>query len=281
MKRAISYIFWALPIIYLPVLAISVLTADNNGGIIIWSDELQFLFLFLYTFPIVFSFVEIGLFVGRVFDKKQRKKGEKLLNYISFATAVLILMSALFFFEDLMLTFLFAAILVILWIVGIIIFRKERRAPHVFFEKEFWICAMALFVAVSVLICFVNIGVGENQKSKVDDTVPTYDLEEEIARLEVKLCSEKRINNFRLEQITVDTIDDKKHSESVLWVIGHHDGSEKEMGICYKISYDDFLKLYGANDSFVVYNVIEDGKTPIVTDPPAWTIAGVYKIMFE
>jgi hypothetical protein len=279
MKRAISYIFWALPVIYLPVLAVCALTSDNNGGIIIWSDELQFLVILLYTFPLVFAFVEIGLFIGRVFDKKERAKGEMILNYISFATAALILLSALFFFEKLMPMLLFAAILVVLWIVGIIIFRKERRAPRLFLEKDFWICAMALFVAVSVLICFAN--VGEKIKSKVDDTVPTYDLEEEIARLEVKISSEKRINNFRLEQITVDTVDDKKHSESILWVIGHHDGSEKEMGICYKISYDDFLKLYRANDSFVVYNVIDDGKTPIVTDPPAWTIAGVYKIMFE
>ena len=73
MKRAISYIFWALPVIYLPCLAVCAYTADNNGGVIIWSDELQFLFLLLYTFPIVFAVVEIGLFVGRMLDKRERK----------------------------------------------------------------------------------------------------------------------------------------------------------------------------------------------------------------
>ena len=242
MKRAISYIFWALPIIYLPLLAVFVLTSENNGGIIVWGNEFEFLFLLLYTFPIVFAVVEIGLFIGRILDKRERIRVERILNYISFGVAVLIVLSWLFFSKHLMLSFLFSAILVVLWIVGLIIFRKERRAPNLFLTKEFWICAFALFVAVSVLICFAN--VGEKIKSKVDDTIPTYDLEEEIARLEVKISSEKRINNFKLEQITVDTVDDKKHSESVLWIIGHHDGSEEEMGICYKISYDDFKKLY-------------------------------------
>ncbi len=131
----------------------------DRGG---WYELGLFLYyvgiLPLLLLPCYLCFIELGLFIGRLTDGKERPRGERVLGYITPGVAMLLVLSVIGVFSDLspmhmVSTCLFYglyAALPILWVIGAIKYRKRLSVKALLRSKGAWGTAVVLVVLVVI-----------------------------------------------------------------------------------------------------------------------------------
>ncbi len=108
----------------------------------------------LILLPCYLAYVEFGACVGRLFDGKERARGERMLGWITPAVAVaLVAVTFMFATTDtstiprsvlyVLYILLFNALL-ILWIVGVVKYKKRLRLKALLQPKSVWVTALVL-----------------------------------------------------------------------------------------------------------------------------------------
>ncbi len=156
MKKAVKYIFYSLAIAYFPLIFVISCFSDDSGSILHIPYFLIVLVLFIYTLPIYLACLELGFSLGRAFDNRVRSVGEKVINTASLALAGAILVTLIDIESLLYVSSGLAGGIVILWIVGAIIFRRERKLPEIFKKRSFWLSA----ATISLVLCLGVVGIG-------------------------------------------------------------------------------------------------------------------------
>ena len=163
MKKSIQFILYLVDILYLPCIVVISLFADQSGSFLVFHPLFLMLILFLFTFHFFCIFLEIGFTALRLFEKKVRSKGEKILNIstISLSAIMLIVTLADPEREFFILALILSLILIALWIIGDIIFKQRKFFPELFKKKYFWLSATSLLAAFCITIAITTGKIGD------------------------------------------------------------------------------------------------------------------------
>ena len=265
-------LLYALAAVYLPCLFIFPLLIDQSSAW--WQTPYgwNLLVCFLMSFPFYLAFIEICFIVGRLADKKDQPKGEQILNIITAIVALGILITAIKISSLIYVAFGLSAVLVILWAVGGILFKRKFAILDIFKQKNFWIYVLVAFVLLTTVSFFI--GRSMDDKGKFDNVDGDINVPQEIADLEKSISKQwDELENFEFIRITVDTIDSTEHEKSILNIKYSYtvDARVVVKDASFEISYGDFLTLYNDNDGYIVYNnlIAESYNTLITNIEPA------------
>lgn len=258
----------AFAVAYIPCLFIFPLLIDQSSAW--WQTPYgwNLLVCFLMSFPFYLAFIEICFIVGRLADKKDQPKGEKILNIITAIVALGIIITAIKISSLIYVASALSAVLVILWAVGGIIFKRKFAILDIFKQKNFWIYVLVAFVLLSVVSFCVGRAIdGNNKNDKIDGGA---NASQEITDLEKTISKQwDELKNFEFIRITIDTIDSTEHEKSILNIKYSYtvEARVEVKDVSFEISYEDFLTLYRDNDGFVFYNsLITESYNTIITD---------------
>lgn len=167
--KVLKHLYYAIIVAYFPCVLILPLLIRESGGIIASTYGFELLMIFLYTLPLYFAFIEIGMTIRRIFDKEDGSKLEKLLNILSVGAAVGIITAVFNYYALLYLAVSLAVMLVIIWIINAAVYKKRIIDTQLIKQKSFWISAVALLIVViTVTFACKN---ALNSKNKLDDTI--------------------------------------------------------------------------------------------------------------
>lgn len=260
---------------YIPCLFLFPLFIDQTS--VWWQTPYwwNLLVCFLMSFPFYLAFIEICFIVGRIADKKDQRKGEKILNIITAIIALGIILTAIKISSLIYVAFALSAVLAILWAAGGIIFKRKFAILDIFKQKNFWIYVLVTFIILTTASFFIGRSV--DGKGKYDNVDGDISVPQEIADLEKSISKQwDELENFEFIRITVDTIDSSEHKKSIMNIKYSYtvDARVVVKDSSFEISYDDFLTLYNNNDGYVVYNsVIADSYSTLITDIEPATLA--------
>ena len=264
--KYLKKILYAIAVLYVPCLLIFPLLINQSEYWWMLSYPLTLLMCLLMSLPFYLAFLQLCSFVSRIAEKKERSKGAKILDAICDAVALAIFLSLIAFSKLFTVTLGLAILLATLWAVRFAIFKRSFELPEFFKQKSFWISVVALFIAflsVAALCRFIA-----DSDKRLDDNIvikrPTENLDDvvierpaaDLSDFEAIIAEEQSLEGFDLIRITTDTIDSPNHESSmlVIWYSCGTEGNTEEHSMLFKISYTDFLTLYGENDGYVVYN---------------------------
>ncbi len=158
-QKIIKYIFFAIAILYIPTLFIIPAFAEDNGAFL-ESYSFIVLVLAIYTLPFYFAFIELGLAVCRVLEKKRTTTLEKVLNIIgvvfALSTVLITVIAYAFELSEMVLLLLAVTFLLALkWIVTAIICKKKPDFS-ILKQKKFWFCAVILAAVITAIIILTS-----------------------------------------------------------------------------------------------------------------------------
>ncbi len=160
-RHVMKNLYLAIALAFWPCALMGVLFMDESG----WY-ELSVVLYYIVMLPCVLlpcylAYLELGACVGRLFDGKERTRGELVLGWVTTAVAVLIPVSLCLHFADglpralevsrSLLLWVYALLLPILWIVGRVRYRKSLHLQELLRPKGVWVTAMVLLLFVLVL----------------------------------------------------------------------------------------------------------------------------------
>ena len=170
MKKAIQFILYLVGILYLPTIVVMSLTANQSGSFFEFSPLLLILLLVLMSLHFFCAFIEVGFSILRLFEKKERTRGEKILNASTLLLAAIMLVLAIIAPDNISVAaIILSHPLIILWILGDIIFKQKKFYPEIFKKKSFLITTVSLFIAVSVFLALTD---GNLDKGQPDPNQP-------------------------------------------------------------------------------------------------------------
>ncbi len=156
-QQIIKCLFVAMCVLYFPALIMVSFFADGDATFI----SLPYLFVFtvlaMYSFPFYFAFIEFGLAVCRIFEKKQRTTAEKVFDAVGMILVSGIVMMAVVIytvFDASEMVYLLIAAAVLLagkWIAYALVCKKKLNFA-MFRLKTFWICVVALTAVIALAV---------------------------------------------------------------------------------------------------------------------------------
>ena len=125
MKRVLKIVLSSLLLAYIPCLFLFPLFINQTAW---WQTPYwwNLLICFLISFPFYLAFIEICFIVVCLLDKKEQQKGEKILNILTAIVSLCILLATIKFFDLLLVVWALSAVLIILWVIGGILFKRKK-----------------------------------------------------------------------------------------------------------------------------------------------------------
>lgn len=165
--KVLNKVLCALAVAYVPCLFLFPLFIDQASAWWQTPYYLNLLACFLISFPFYLVFIEICFTVGRLADRRPYRRSEQVLNAVTNALAVAIMITALLASSFAYVTVALSVILILLWIIGGIIFKRRSAVIDTLMQKSFYIYLLVAFVILATVSFFVIRSTED--KGKVDD----------------------------------------------------------------------------------------------------------------
>ena len=189
-QKFLKSLITAIGVIYFPFVFIYAYMNKLDLGFISANYWVSLAAYFLITFPYYLSLIELTRFVFRMFDRKKRTVSEVIWNTVSTLLAAGILVVPLDYEISLLLILLFALILVCVWILSAVIYKRKPNLRAIIAEKSFWCCFFVLsLICVSV---FAFSSIQFTQETKVETvTVNVHEYGSEYEGVSLKVDAEE------------------------------------------------------------------------------------------
>lgn len=167
MKRFLSCFFSVIAIVYIPSLfVLAFFPRSTEGGA---SYALNLLFFFLYSFPFYCVFLEVGATCRQIGEHKTGTTAEKGLHAIRLILSVGIGITLANLSEYLYWALAMAVAWVFFRVLGVVLFRQNRKPDELFQTKKVWISVIVTFLVVCVALLIFRLSL--DSKNRLDPEI--------------------------------------------------------------------------------------------------------------
>ncbi len=170
-QRFLRSLLAAIGAIYFPFICVWAYLNEVDLGFFSAPYWFSLILYFWVTLPYYLSLIELTRSVFCVFDGKKRTVGENVRNTVGTVLAVILLVIPHDHENRLLFASILAGMLILLWILSAIIYKRKLKLRSIIAEKSFWCC-----FAVLALICVSILAFGSvqwTQETKLETTSVT------------------------------------------------------------------------------------------------------------
>lgn len=152
--KYLKSLFYSLIFSYLPCILIAVLFLIKGDQTMFAQEAAA---VFLLSFPFFVAFIVLGAFIGGLLNKQEISKGEILINILSdVAACVIIIIGLINLSQRMYISIVLSALLIALWIVKAIIYKRKPELFEIIKTKLLWIMTASVIIVFTLIAFLVS-----------------------------------------------------------------------------------------------------------------------------